>query len=263
MMLKKFCSLFSLAGIFFASCSTTKDAVAEETKILSAAEQEKLLNNRYASGFLTDATFDSYCSILYAFEDIAIHTNSLGINNTELANVFPPGYKPTLKEIFDTIAYQTNAQWNYDTSTGYWLFTEAENNIPFSIKIAPGWQMQHRGVYVWFAPENANMGMDIYILGHYSTEDKDLLNKMRNMWAERMASGFDPNISVNDMKLVDINGNEAVYYEHDVRNEGTWRQWFLMIDSNLYGIVSALKNEDEQQLYKDVLQVINSLESTK
>jgi len=67
---------------------------ADHRKSLNDEEQAKLLSRR-GSTISRDGTFDSYCSLFYAVNDVAIHTEDHTLNNAPIQQYFPPFYKPT------------------------------------------------------------------------------------------------------------------------------------------------------------------------
>src|SRR5689334_15957396 len=64
-----------------------------QRKALDLSEQKSFLSQRTSGGVI--GTFDSYCSLLYAVYDVAIHTTDESINRTPLNSPFPDFYRPT------------------------------------------------------------------------------------------------------------------------------------------------------------------------
>src|SRR6478672_9350754 len=111
----KIVTTLSFILVIFSTAIAQGENGAVQTKVtpLSADQQKALLSGRLRSGAVA-GTFDSFTSLLYALNDVAMHTEDTEINNTKLNSPFPDFYKPTLSELFDTIALQTRSSWKYD-----------------------------------------------------------------------------------------------------------------------------------------------------
>lgn len=243
--------------------SYSQDAVLVDGngKAISAEEQESLLATRIKSPI--QGTFGSLGSFLYTFHDLAIHTDHKEVGNIKLGSPFPKIYEPTWREVFDTIAVQTKTVWTYDAKRNYWLFTPAENSPSFEIKLADGWTSEHRGIYIGYKPSTFPVGMDIYQLGSYSSDDpKDeakLFSEIRDDLALRFASGFNKDIKPGKMKKVKVDGVDALYFESPApqRKEIIWRQWAFVKNGKGFVIVSSLRKQDAN-LVSDVQQMVKS-----
>lgn len=209
--------------------------------------------------------FDSLGNRLFAFFDVAIHTDAKGIGEMKLASPFPSIYKPTWKEVFDSIAIQTQTVWAYDKKREYWVFTPADVSPSFSIKVADKWTSQNRGIYIGYKPPDYPVGMDIYQMGTYSAENpKDepkLYEEVRDALALRFVSGFKKDITIKEMETVKIDSADALFFEaaSPVRPEVVWRQWLFVKNGKAFAIVSALNKEDVKS-YKDVQAMVQSFQ---
>jgi len=95
---------------------------AKEGEALTPGEQASFLAKRTSGGMI--GTFNGYCSLLYAVHEVAIHTASKEVNQTSLTSPFPDFYKPTWREIFDSVARQTKSSWKHDPKRDYWVFAK-------------------------------------------------------------------------------------------------------------------------------------------
>ena len=232
---------------------------AAERKSLSPEQQTDFLAKR-TSGVMV-GTFDGYCSMLYAVQDVAIHTDSEQINKTSLNSPFPRFYKPTRKELFDSISRQTQSSWEYDSKRDYWVFTKPPIPVPFKIKLAKGWKSEDRGSYVFYGPPSAPVGMDIYMMGTYSFSDKekDNFSKIQEDIALRFASNFKKDVAVKEMSTVRVGKYDSLHFEISVPQTGIiWRQWILVESGMAFAIVSAIRPEHEKKILPDVEKMLKS-----
>ncbi|MBU6455152.1 MAG: hypothetical protein KGS72_25505 [Cyanobacteria bacterium REEB67] len=89
-------------------------------KIITQPDLDKILSRRligrlgadfapFAKIFFSTSRMDLSCSI-------GLATNSEEIKKTHLTSPFTPDYRPTLHELLDAIALQTNSRWTYNPS---------------------------------------------------------------------------------------------------------------------------------------------------
>ena len=205
---------------------------------------------------------DSYCSLLYAVYDVAIHTESESVSKTTLSSPFPEFYRPTWREVFDTVARQTKSFWTYDATRDYWVFAAPQQPLPFEIQIAKGWKAHDEGFYVGYQPVIVPVGLDIYMLGHYSAtntnEAGDLFSRVREDIALRFAKRFKKDVSSKEMTEVSIGGLQALHFKVAAQSGIIWRQWIVVDSGSAFAIVSAIKPEHEKEIYPDVEKMVES-----
>jgi len=238
---------------------------SQQRRALTAEQQKTLLARRLPSGAIT-GTFATYGSFLFAGLDLAIHTDDKEIGSTELHSPFPDFYKPTIKELLDTIATQTESSWSYDSKTDYWVFAKPAATKPFSLTLAEGWTANDRGIYVGYKPPTFPVGMDIYYYGVYSSDDasqqEPTWKRIRNSWATGFASRLKPGVTISEMKPVSVDGVESLYFESPTpRPGGMWRQWSLVKNGHAFVIVSTLP-VDDKKLLADVESMVKSFRVT-
>jgi hypothetical protein len=233
-----------------------------QQKNLNAEQQKTFLSSR--SNPFIPGTFDSVCSYLFAFRKVAIHTESSAINSTRITPTFPDFYRPTWQEIFDLIAWQTKSSWNYDPEQGFWVFSESVRKLPYKIKVAANWQSEDHSIEVVYRPPIAPVGMDIYWLGSYSSDEGNtsaLFSHIREELAMRFVRGYVDGVSPKQMSLKPAGKVEALYFETSATNSGAvWRQWVIVEKGQGIAIVSAIHREQEKALLPDVLSMVNSFE---
>jgi hypothetical protein len=237
--------------------------LAPPRKALSAEQQKALLNSRKAPGHSIRGTFDSFCSNLYAFRDVCIHTHSSKVNATELQGVFAEFYHPTFREVFELIARQTDSTMHYDPGTDYWTFDPPAMPPAYSLKAAPGWTVRAHGMETNYIPPGLPCGMDVFTAGCYSSDNPKEASAVYAQARERtamvFASGMVPKVKPADMKHTTVDGTDALYFECPTPRPGaTWRQWAFVKNGQAFLIVSSLDNKKEAQFLPDVKGMVAS-----
>jgi hypothetical protein len=243
-------TVLTIATLLLLGFVSSVPALAQQRKALSSDEQNKLLARRLQSGVIT-GNFGSFGSLIFGVTNIAIHTDDGQIGDTDLHSPFPTFYKPTIRELFDTIAMQTGASWTYDPKTDYWVFAKPAKAKPFSITVADEWTSKDRGVYVSYKPPTYPVGMDIYYYGSYSADKKadeaELWKQIRNSWAIGFASRAKRDVTIAEMSTVTIDGVEAVHFQSPAPRPGVvWRQWAFVKNGHAFMIVSTLPENDDK-----------------
>jgi hypothetical protein len=219
---------------------------------LTEKQQKELLSGRLRSGDVI-GTFNSFTSLLFALHEVAMHTEDAEINNTKLNSPFPEFYKPTVGELFDTIALQTRSSWKYDPKTNYWVFAKPAIQKPYSLTLADKWATRDMGIYTGYKPTTFPAGMDVYYYGVYSADDSkqaaSLWEKIRNTWALKFASNFKRGITIDELKKVTVDGVEALYFEGPAPRPGiTFREWALIKNGKMFVIISTLPTDDKHSV---------------
>ena len=239
---------------------------AVKIKALSEKEQDAFLSKRTSASML--GSFGAFASLLYAADSVVIHTESSEINSTDLTSCMPDFYKPTRRELFDAIAIQTQSAWRYDSTKNCWVFAKQKKPRKYySIDAAKGWKQNDRGLCVGYHPAIAPVGMDIYIMGAYSSdkpEDADALHKrVRDSFAVMFAQNFKKDVVPSDMKEITINNCQALFFEITTHDKMIWRQWVIVEEGKAFVIVSAIKSEHDAQIYPDVKKMVDSFTIAK
>ncbi len=246
-----------LVFLFVAACHGASTA---KRKGLTAERQESFLAERTPGGML--GSFNSYCSLLYATQDVLIHTESQEVNQSQLTSPFPKFYRPTWREKFGSIARQTKSSWKYDASRDFWVFGAQPEPPGFEITLLNTWEAKDSGLYFGYKPPGAPVGMDIYVMGRYSatnqTDEAALFGQVREAIAIQFASNFKKDISVKEMKEVTIGKVAALHYEVAAPTGVIWRQWVVVDSGKAFVIVSAIKPEQEKEILPDVLKMVAS-----
>jgi hypothetical protein len=249
------------AFIVATTCAMSALAATQDRGVVIESEQNHLLSRRVPHGD-TVGTFDSLASLLYAVNDIAIHTEDQTINAVALESAFADFYSPTLRELLNSIAWQTGSSWKYQAETGYWVFAKPAAGDPYTLIVPDTWTKNKRSTYVSYRPSNYPVGLDVYWLGSYSDPDsnkeRELWTRVRNAAAVWFGSKFKSDVSVNDMRKTTVAGVDALYFESPTpRANVTWRQWAVVDGGRAFVIVSTLPNADGR-LLSDVESMVKS-----
>ena len=237
-----------------------------KVKALSESEQEAFLSKRTSASMV--GSFGAFASLLYAAQNVIIHTESPEINSAHLTSCMPEFYKPTYRELFDAIAIQTQSAWRYDSEKNCWVFAKQKKpRMYYSIDAVKGWKKNDRGLFVGYHPKIAPVGMDIYIMGTYSSdkpEDADALyKKVRDSFAVMFAQNFKQDAAPSDMKKITVNNYQALFFESTTPDKMIWRQWVIVEAGKAFVIVSAIKPEHDVQIYPDVQKMVDSFTIAK
>lgn len=284
-----------LVSIAFSACLLTaaqgQDSEATKSKAspkpLAQDEQERLLKTRVDGR--TGGTFRQFSSQFLATSrlsltsEVRLMTSSDEIAGTSLQPVYPPTYKPTLRELLDVVTLQTRSQWKYDptsksvpsdvetgpvTEVATFEFTKTgtERTKPYQVTLPKGWRSVDRGHWTMYVPPNFPLGMDIYELGAYSSDDKteadDLVKRIpRDValgWAKRAKDNVDP----KEFTPAKVGPYPALYFDtmKHLRDGSTvrWRQWVFMVDNQCYGVVSTIFPLYEDKFFPDVQSMLAS-----
>lgn len=254
--------------------------------ILEPAALEKIMTKRLPGGFGYD--FAQYANMFFVQSRIDIGYGvglSCGddaIAETELQPVFPDFYKPTLKELLDSIALQTGSEWSYrkedqfitssmpgsrgPADTFIVHFEKKARKKPYEVALAKGWESDERGHWTACRPADLPVGMDIYELGAYSAKDAKeepkLFQKVRDEVALEWARRAKPGAKKEELKPAKVGAYDALYFESliDARSGGKvrWRHWVFMVGNRCYFVVSTIFPKDEKKVYPDVEGMLKS-----
>ena len=260
-------------------------------KVLKPDELERVLQRRLSGGlgyvfkqfanmFFVKSAMDTGCSVGLSSTDDAI-------TGTELQPVFPPFYKPTLRELLDAIALQTFSAWSYraedqflgskkeekrdDTDIIIVHFEKAQRAKPYEIALAAGWTSADRGHWTACIPPKAPVGMDIYEAGTYSANDQAsepaLFEHVRKAVALDWAQRVKPEASAEELKPAKVGTFDALFFESmiDARDGGKvhWRHWVFMAGHECYFIVSTVFPDGESTIFPDVKKMLETFQIKK
>ena len=164
---------------------------------LNPQELDSLLQKRIK--FNTQGIFMNFAGKFAALSALQcdyclfLTTDSDKIKTTKLVSVYPEFYKPTLQEFLDNVAAQTKATWehtsdekkldseikelNLTKDVAAFKLTTTDSTNTYEIDLAPDWKVEDRGMIDSYKPKICPIGLDIYDLGLFSTDDTEDLNK--------------------------------------------------------------------------------------
>lgn len=261
---------------------------------LTVDQQERLLAARIDGGMQYSFRQFSNMFLVKSFLDVGVGiglmTSSREIMEANLMSPFPPSYKPTLREFLDEIALQTGSQWKYDPTDKYlakidedddspaqdmaiFEFTKAERKKPFEVALAEGWKSIDKGSWLMLVPPDFPIGMDIYQMGAYSSEDAkdaealaELMKQVRADVALEWARRVNSQARAEDSSIESVGPYEALHFEVMVPTqlgEMRWRQWVFVVENKCFFVVSTILPELEDSIYPDVEKMVQTIRIKK
>ncbi|HXT60303.1 MAG TPA: hypothetical protein VN699_16800 [Pirellulales bacterium] len=204
------------------------------------------------------------------------------IGQSQLQPAFPQTYQPTLRELLDAIALQTSSQWKYDPSSKYlksdvahggaidglamFEFTLTKRDKPFEVDLAEGWHAVDKGNWMMYVPPVFPVGMDIYELGSYSSEDKTretaLIKRIRTDVSLEWARRIKPDIKERDLGAAKVGSFDALFCEATISGRLNqrirWRQWVFTVGDKCYLVISTIFPEFEDKIFPGVEKMLAS-----
>lgn len=260
-------------------------------KPLTQEKLKKLLQQRVKGGigysFRQFANMFLVSSKLQLGTGVGLMTSEQDIAKIPLLSPFPASYRPTLREMLDSIALQTYSKWKYDPSSRYikseidakgpfdglaiFEFTKTKRDKPFEVKLAKGWKANDEGTWVMYVPPSFRVGMDIYEMGTYSSDktptDPKFFEKIQQDVSLEWAQKMNPKATLKDLQIKPVGKFEALYYEAMIpsifKKDVKWRQWVFMDGNQCYFVVSTILPELEDKIYPDVEQMLKSFKVKK
>lgn len=227
---------------------------------LSPEEKLKELHKRLGSPSML-GSFYEFNNLLFCMSQPYLETTSVEVSNTTLQTVHVQGYMPTVAELFETMARQTQSSVRYEpTFLSKWIAVPQVMPLPYSLQLENGWEAKDRGLYVAYVPTIQPVGMDIYMLGRYSGLSPKKTIEVRNFNALTFAKMIDKTVTRGDMEEVKLSDCDALFFKAKsvIKNDCQWRQWSFVKDGQAFVIVSALDNKNADLLLPQVERMIAS-----
>ncbi len=256
-------------------------------KVLSAKEQEALLEERLSGD--TVGAFGPFCNMFFVrskidtSKAIGLMCKIPGAESVDLEPAFASNYKPTLRELLDTLAAQLKARWVYAdrsqvmdstmppdgksiTDIAIFDFVPAESKFDCEMTPIDGWKVSPQSNFVMYVPPIAPMAMDMHVLGKVSASDptkqaKLIADTPRDFALDQFRR-FKPQAKAEDLKKTKVGSYDAYFFETALPPSGEekvhWRQWHFMVGNQLYYVISTIIPSQEKQLYPAVEQMIKT-----
>ena len=272
-----------------ASASQPENQKASKLAALTDVELSELLRTRLSGEM--GMTFGQFGNMFLVQSRLMIGTgiglmaDEKKIIRSQLQSPFPESYHPTLREFLDAIALQSFSEWKYDPTDKHFKsdleedepvrglaifeFKSTKRKKPFSIKLAEDWKANDKGNWVMYVPTAFPVGMDIYEMGRYSTDEKEkeaFFEKIRSDVALEWAKRVNPEAQAEDLKPAKVGMYDALAYDTLLKNNGKkirWRHWVLMADDRCFFIVSTIIPRLEDEIFPDVEAMIQSFTMEK
>jgi len=236
-----------------------------EIKLLSPEEQEAVLERR-TTGAIT-GVFTSYADLLCGVSDVLIAADEQEILETKIQAVFEENYRPTFRELFDSIGRQTRSSWSYSVKRKAWFFSKPAPPLPFSMPAAEKWNVEDRGLTVLYKAPGLPVGLEVYVLGRYSADNAEeaaaLARGARDACALNFSRIIKKDARLEDMSKTTLAKNEALYFEFPAPRAGhIWRQWAVATRENrIFVLVSVIPRERDEELLPQIKQMLASFTS--
>jgi hypothetical protein len=234
---------------------------------MTPKELESFLQKRTSGNMM--GSFSDFGSLLWAVYEVGIWSDDKSIGDLPVQSPYPEDYKPTWKEFMDVLARQVECTWRYDPKTGYWVFEKRKIERLFSLKIVEGWNSTDQRSHVVFVPPIAPVGMDVYMMGHYSATNESerdaIYSKARKHVSELFARNFKSDLAGSDFTVETVSGVKALFFTSPAPKhpERIWRQWAFVKDGWCFVIVSVIDKTNESKLLPDVKSMISTFEIAK
>ena len=236
-----------------------------EIKLLSPEEQQAVLKRR-TTGAIT-GVFTSYAELLCGVSDVLIVADDREILETKIQKVFEENYRPTFRELFDSIGRQTRSSWSYSVERKAWFFSKPAPPLPFSMPAAERWSVEDRGLTVLYKAPNLPVGLEVYVLGRYSADNAEeataLARGARDACALNFSRIIKKDARLEDMSKTTLAENEALYFESPAPRAGhIWRQWAVATRENrIFALVSVIPQQRDEELLPQIKQMLSSFAS--
>lgn len=260
------------------------DAPKSAIKPLTEEQQGRLLKERLDGGM--SYSFVQFANMFFVKSRldlglcIGLMTPSKDVAKATLTSSFPEFYKPTLREFLDAIALQTFSCWKYDPTDRYlekkkgvslddvaiFEFTPIEREKPYEVTLAKGWKPVDRGNWTMFVPPTFAVGMDIYEMGTYSSDEKNhekqLLARVPVEVSMEWARRVKKEAAQKDLQPAKVGAYDALFFESMIPSQSgapvRWRQWVFMVDAKCYFVVSTIFPDRESTIFPDVEAMLKS-----
>ncbi|MEO1524302.1 MAG: hypothetical protein AAFX06_02650 [Planctomycetota bacterium] len=274
--------------------ATDSERVEIPVEVLSDEKLERLLNVRLSGEM--GYNFGQFANMFFVQSRIRVGmglglmTEDGEVAERPLQSPFPPTYKPTLREFLDSIAMQTFSDWSYDPKRQFisgpkemlaedpnkrvdkiaiFGFTKRKEKREknFEIKLAEGWKTIDQGNWVMHVPTSFPVGMDIYDLGMFSSDEevdeKEFRDSIREQVSLGWANQISPGVEAKDLATKDVGEHEAKYFETLIPSrlgkQVRWRQWVFTVKNRCFFIVSTLPPELDKTVLPDVEAMVQSI----
>jgi len=215
-------------------------------------------------------------SYIQTCHNVHMTSGSRDVRDAALQPVFASSYHPTLHELFDAIAVQTQSSWRQDGTTSEdgessrWVFSRLRKPEPkpFAITVAPGWEPRDRGYRMEYLHVRTQMGFDVSMMGSHSTglsDQRRFLEAVRDQVAQDTAELLEGGAPI-ELRRRKVGNYDSVFFE--LRSGSVlgrtliYRVWAFMVGNRCYRVVSATKPEQDDTTSSDIDAMLSSFRST-
>lgn len=225
--------------------------------------------------------FGQFGNMFLAFSQMTIGrgvglvTPTQEVLKSPVRSPFPDSYRPRLRELLDSLAWQTFCEWKYDPTSRYFQsdvdgqelvdnlamfeFSKVKREHPFEIDVAKGWTANDKGDWIMYVPPNFIVGMDIYQMGAYSADDSareklraEVCRDVSLHWLRRLGMSDEP----DRFQTAKVGAYDALFFDKLISTpDGKqlhWRQWVFMAGDQCYAVISTIFADLDEAIYADV-----------
>ena len=258
-------------------------------KVLTPKELAGLLQQRVDGAM--SGTFDSFANgfIGLTRDDlgfmVGLHPGTPSVARQQLQRAFASSYDPTLKELFDAIAVQTQTKWAYKPDGQFvksskpvpkpvegfavFEFTPAKRDLTYQVRLPAGWQSEDKGSFIKYFGPSFPLAVDVFPQGRVSIGGTDSKGKEQlRLYAYQLsidwAKKVRPDVKPSELGTGRVGAYDAITFDTMVeRAPGQkvhWRQWVVAdpVTRNVYFILSSILPEKEREIYPGVQELLAS-----
>lgn len=258
-------------------------------KVLTPKELAGLLQQRVDGAM--SGTFDSFANgfIGLTRDDlgfmVGLYPGAPSVARQQLQRAFASSYDPTLKELFDAIAVQTQTNWAYKPDGQFvksskpvpkpvegfavFEFTPAKRDLTYQVRLPAGWQSEDKGSFIKYFGPSFPLAVDVFPQGRVSIGGADSKGKEQlRLYAYQLsidwAKKVKPDVKPSELSTGRVGAYDAITFDTMVeRAPGQkvhWRQWVVAdpVTRKVYFILSSILPEKEREIYPGVQELLAS-----
>lgn len=258
-------------------------------KVLNSKELAGLLQQR-VDGTIS-GTFDDFANGFIGLTRdeighmVGLYPGTPSVARQKLQRAFASCYDPTLTELFDAIAVQTQTKWAYKPDGQFvksskplpravegfsvFEFTPAKRDLTYQVRLPAGWKSENTGAFIKYFGPSFPLAVDVFPQGRISiggtdSKGKEALRQYAYQLSIDWAKKAKPDVKPSELGAGKVGSYDAITFDTMVeRAPGQkvhWRQWVVTdpVSRNVYFILSSILPEKEREIYPGVQELLAS-----